>query len=80
MARPSEIKAFLMERRRSSLGEIAVHFDTTSENARALLEPWLAKNKVHRVQPETACAGSCGRACCNGGLAAEVYEWKEELD
>lgn len=76
MTSPSEVKAYLKERRRASLGEIAIHFDTTADAAKALVEIWLAKARVRKVEAEAgACATTCVKGCCDPGQAAEVYEW-----
>lgn len=76
MASPSEVKAYLKERHRASLGEIAIHFDTTADAAKGLLDIWLVKARVRKVEAETSgCASSCVKGCCDPGQAAEVYEW-----
>jgi putative ferrous iron transport protein C len=77
MASPSEVKAYLKQRRRSSLSEMAVHFGIAEDTVRALLEPWLLKNKVHRIEAGAACSGSCSKSSCCGAVMTPVYEWCE---
>ncbi len=75
MASPSEVKTYLKQRRRSSLSEMAVPFGVAEDTMRALLEPWVAKSKVHRIESPADCGGSCSKSCCCGTLPAAIYEW-----
>ena len=71
----SEIKRYLMQYRRATLSDLAIHFDTEPEAMRAMLEHWRKKGKVIRVTPESGCGGECGGGCCDGG-AVEIYQWQ----
>lgn len=77
MAIPSDVKAYLKQHRRSSLSEMAIHFGVSDDTMRTLLDPWLIKNKVQRVEAGAACRGSCAKASCCGAVVTPVYEWCE---
>lgn len=65
-----EVKAYLMERHRAGLGEIATHFDTSPDTVRQLLGHWIAKGRVRQVD-----AGSCAAGCHCHIRQDEIYEW-----
>jgi len=68
----SEIKRYLAEHGRVTLGDLAVRFDTDPDGMRGMLDQWARKGRVRRLAAE----GPCARGCCNCRCGAvEVYEW-----
>jgi len=70
----SSVRDYLAQTGRASLEDIAVHFDSSPEAARQVLDHWLAKGKVRRTEQ----GGGCGKAsssCCCASKPQEVYEW-----
>jgi len=65
-----EVKAYLMERHRAGLGEIATHFDTSPDTIRQMLGQWIAKGRVRKVDN-----GSCAAGCHCAIRHDEIYEW-----
>lgn len=70
----SDLKAYLVDRKRVSLAEIAIHFDTSQSAVRPMLDKWISKGRLRQVEA----AGSCGKtgsscSCCE--KPAEVFEW-----
>jgi hypothetical protein len=64
------VKALMMERRRATLTDIAVHFGSSPDAARQIMRLWLDKGRV-RVLERGACKGGC--SCATPPV--EVYEW-----
>jgi putative ferrous iron transport protein C len=65
-----EVKAFLQERHRAGLGEIATHFDSSPDTVRQMLGQWMAKGKVRQVDN-----GSCAAGCHCHIRHDEIFEW-----
>ncbi|ARJ65743.1 hypothetical protein WV31_08785 [Magnetospirillum sp. ME-1] len=65
-----EAKAYLVERHRAGLSEIATHFDTSPDTVRQVLGHWIAKGRVRRVD-----SGSCASGCHCHIRQDEIYEW-----
>ncbi len=68
----SDLRRYLQQREEATLADMALHFQADPEVVRAMLEVWIAKGKIERCAPSTACAGNCNQ--CGPG-AAEVYRW-----
>lgn len=66
------IKAFLKERKRASLRELALHCDVSESAMEKMVVVWIDKGKVVRVKNKS-CAGCAKRACDQGMMT--VYEW-----
>jgi putative ferrous iron transport protein C len=67
----ADLREYLMTRRRAPLNELATRFETDPEALRAMLEQWIRKGRVRRLDGGGACGGCCG---CTDKLP-EVYEW-----
>ncbi|SEH40191.1 FeoC-like transcriptional regulator [Magnetospirillum fulvum] len=70
----SSVRDYLAENGRASLEDIAVHFDSSPEAARQVLDHWLAKGRVRRFEQ----GGGCGKAsssCSCASKPQEIYEW-----
>ena len=67
----SEVRDYLSGRGRAPLADLAHRFEVEPEALRAMLDVWVRKGRVRRIDDSTkTCGGCCG---CNG--APEVYEW-----
>lgn len=66
-----ELKRYLADRRRASLGEMAIRFDVEPDALRQMLSHWERKGRVRCHRPELPCKKGCS-AC---GAAPEIYEW-----
>ncbi|MBI4776545.1 MAG: FeoC-like transcriptional regulator [Deltaproteobacteria bacterium] len=69
----AEIRRYLMERKRATLGDLALHFDTEPDAMRGMLEQWIRKGKVLRLDIQGSCGKACSTCCCDS--AVEIYEW-----
>lgn len=70
----SDLKAFMIERRRVTLTEISLHFDTPASAIRPMLAQWAAKGRVRQLEV-AGCCGKTGTACACSSPPAEVFEW-----
>jgi DNA-binding MarR family transcriptional regulator len=68
-----EIKQYLMEHKRITLGDLACHFDIEPEVMKGMLGQWIRKGKVIKLHEQADCSKTCGK-CCDG-TAMEIYEW-----
>ncbi|QNT69104.1 FeoC-like transcriptional regulator [Defluviicoccus vanus] len=67
----SELKTYLVERRRADLLDMSNRFDADADALRGMLDHWIRKGRVRRLpQPE-----SCGGGCSCSRRKPEVYEW-----
>ena len=69
----SEIKQYLMEHKRATLGDLAIHFDTEPDAMRGMLEQWIRKGRVLQLDQQSGCNKSCAK-CCDDSVM-EIYEW-----
>ena len=67
------LKAYLSQRNRASVAEIATHFDASPAVVRDLVGHWQTRHRIRAVGGKSACGG-CGCSCRNGA-EDEVYEW-----
>ena len=75
MATLSQVKTYLEARSRASLEDIAIGVSTTPEAAPALLERWLDKNRVRRIENCGPCGHKVGSCSCGHAAPVEIYEW-----
>ena len=68
----SDIKRYLSERGQSTLADMALHFQSSPDAVRGMLEVWAGKGKVRRHQAAASCGSSCSR--CDPA-SVEIYEW-----
>ncbi len=68
-----DLKGYLTERRCASLSEIARHFAADPDAVRPMLELWVRKGKVHRVDGQR-----CGGCTVCPGADFEIYEWADK--
>lgn len=70
----SELKTFLIERHRASLVEIGLHFASPASAVRPMLDQWIAKGRVRRLDNVSTC-GKAGSGCSCQEKPVEVFEW-----
>ena len=68
----SEMKQYLMQHRRVTLGDLAVHFDTEPDAIRGMLKQWIRKGRVTKLDIKATCNETC---CKCDASAMEIYEW-----
>lgn len=69
-----ELKVYLSARGRASVAEMAVHFGSSPDVVRALVDKWRSRDCIRLVRHCGLCSG--GSSECGGNSAAtEVYEW-----
>jgi Mn-dependent DtxR family transcriptional regulator len=67
----TELKSYLIEKKRAPLMDIALHFDVTPNAVKGMLEHWIRKNKVRRLEGK-----ACNKGCCKAAsVHLEIYEW-----
>ena len=67
----SDIRDYLRQRGQASLSDIALHFDSEPDAIRGMLDTWVRKGRVVKLDGGSACGG------CNqcDAAANEVYQW-----
>ena len=66
-----DVADYLSTRKHASLDDMAMHFETSPDAMRGMLDKWISKGKVRRC-PASACQG-CSSAC--HAAPGEAYEW-----
>ena len=72
----SELKNYVKARGQVSLADAALHFDVEPDAARGMLEFWVSKGRMRRIEQSVACADSCR---CSQQEQLEIYCWNSEL-
>ncbi|KJS43041.1 MAG: hypothetical protein VR70_03040 [Rhodospirillaceae bacterium BRH_c57] len=70
----SEVKAYLVDRRRAGLSDIAIHFGSSPDAVRHALRHWEDKGRVRVLSGGGSCSGS-GAGCSCAKKAEDVFEW-----
>ena len=70
----SDIKQYLIQHKRVTLGDLANHFDTEPEAMKGMLDHWVRKGNIVELAATSACNGKCAKCCCEP--VAEIYEWQ----
>ena len=66
-----KLRDYLQQNPRSSIVDMAIYFDTEEDALKGMLEKWVAKGKVIKTSPTSACCG-----CYHCDLSrGEVYTW-----
>lgn len=68
----SEVKAYLSERRRVSVADLAIHFGVEPGAIRGMLEVLERKGRVRHLEPATG--GCSGCHACDDAMS-DVYVW-----
>ncbi len=67
----SNLKHYLSKRPMASLSDIALNLNVEPDVARAMLQRWIAKGRVERLDGADGCSG-CD--LCQAGVR-ELYRW-----
>lgn len=67
----SEMKSYLVARKRVPIADIANHFAIAPDAARGMLDVWVRKGRLRRIEGGAACGG-CARCTASH---IEIYEW-----
>lgn len=68
----TEVRDYLKQRGTAPLRDMALTFDMEQDALRPIIEQWVAKGKVRKLPPGTACAGGCN-SCAPETI--EIYQW-----
>ena len=67
----SQVRDYVQQHQRVSLMDAAHHFDTDPDALRGMLDKWVAKGLISKLQQTTRCGG-----CSKCDMAKiEVYQW-----
>jgi len=67
----TDLKKYLIEKKRAPLMDMAHHLNVSPDAVKGMLEHWIAKGKVRRLE-----GSSCNKGCCQCDPSAlEIYEW-----
>lgn len=70
----SDLKAYMAQCGRASMTEICIHFDTTASAVAPMLDQWIAKGRLRRLDGAGAC-GKAGTQCSCKEPPPPVFEW-----
>lgn len=68
----SDLRAYLQERGRAPIADLANRFDADPAAVRGMLETYIRKGRVRRVGGDEVQCGGCAK--CDASQL-EVYEW-----
>ncbi len=69
----TELKEFVQARRIVSLKEISMHFRTDESAVEAMMERWIRKGVVKKIEMTEGSCGGC--IMCSDGVKCH-YEWQ----
>jgi putative ferrous iron transport protein C len=74
----ADVKNFIQERQIVSMMDLIVHFNSDPETLREMLEFWIRKGTIEKVQTcDTSACNKCQH--CNVQLqATEFYKWIDQ--
>ncbi|MCK4674430.1 MAG: FeoC-like transcriptional regulator [Gammaproteobacteria bacterium] len=72
----ADIRNYLKQRGQCTLSDIALHFDTSADAVRGMLDIWIRKGKVKKRLATDSCGTSC-QSC--DPATTEVYLWSEQM-
>ena len=67
----TELRDYLSTRKRASIADLALRFQTDAPALEGMLAAWIAKGKVRRLKDSLPC-GTCGK--CESATT-DIYEW-----
>lgn len=71
----ADIRRYFMTRRKATLADLALHFDSDPDAMRGMLAQWIRKGRVVKSDLSACCSHTCS-GCCSK-TAMELYEWKQ---
>lgn len=72
----TDIKQYMQQHGRATLGDLALHFRVDPEAMRGMLDVWVAKGKVAPLELQANCNTSCPLACADSAMT--IFEWTDE--
>ena len=70
----SDLKDFMLEHRVVSIEDLIIHLDTDPDTIREMLEVWIRKGKVRKIEDMEKICHKCPQCQM---MAGEFYEWIE---
>ena len=67
----ADIRNYLRQRGQASLSDVALHFDSEPDAVRGMLDIWVRKGKLIKLDGGSACGGC--KQC--DAAANEIYQW-----
>ncbi|MGD9157113.1 MAG: FeoC-like transcriptional regulator [Desulfobacteraceae bacterium] len=71
----TDIKQYLIDNRSASLADLSVRFHTGTDVMRGMLEHWIRKGKLRKLDNCFSCSGCC--SFCKSDHT-ELYEWTDK--
>lgn len=68
----SDIKEYFSKHPAASLSDLSVRFNVEPEAMRGMLDHWIRKGKLRRLDQSSSCSNCCSE-CKSDHL--EIYEW-----
>jgi len=68
----SDIRRYLELRGQASLGDLSLHFASEPDAMRGMLEQWIRRGKVRKVQANASCGSGCTQCA---PTTTEIYQW-----
>ncbi len=75
----TEIKKYLIQHNRVTLGDLARHFDIEPETIKGMMAQWIKKDRVLQTDRRAGCSKNCER-CFDRKTMEIIYEWKNASD
>lgn len=70
----NELKLYLSHCKVANLAQLSQHLQTEPEFTRVLLERWIAKGKIRKLEKLPGCGSRCSKCLPQ---VTEVYQWIE---
>ena len=67
------VRRYMELHRRATLGDLALHFNTPAPAMRGMLDTWVRKGRIKRLDVRATCNVSCPLACDD--TAMTIFEW-----
>ncbi|WP_196137922.1 FeoC-like transcriptional regulator [Aliikangiella sp. G2MR2-5] len=71
-----EIKKLLEERDQMTLTDLARHFYVSENVMQSMVDQWIRKGRIEKVELSGLCGSSCG-SCDEAGEVKILYRWKK---
>lgn len=71
-----QIKQLLIERSPISLTDLSRHFHVSEGVMESMLEQWIKKGRVIRIENSGSCNTTCG-ACSESSEVKAYYQWQK---
>lgn len=68
-----DLKSYLIQHRQTTLEDLSLHFKQPPELMQTMLQHWVQKGKVVRIQ-----ISACQKGCCKGVKEIDIYRWTTE--